>query len=925
MGIFEPYRALGYIADSTPFCVQRRGFETFVTVSVGKAFQLFNCGKLSLVFVGPQLDKKIHALACWRDFTYVAAGRYIFVFRRAHQVTKWCAHESKVVQILAIGEHILSLDKEGWIFMWEATNVGTSTEASVVPVGKIRLGDNVSPRCIMHPDTYLNKVLVGSDDGSFYLWNINTGKMLYKFMGWGSPIQCCVSSPALDVVGIGCADGKIHIHNLKFDESVVTFTHTTRGAVTALSFRTDGQPILAAGGSSGVISIWNLEKHKLQAVIRDAHESAISALHFFPNEPVLLSAAADNSLKMWIFDSIDGEARLLRFRSGHSAPPTCMRYYGNGHHILSAGQDRAFRVFSTIQDQQSKELSQGHVAKRAKKLRMKEEELKLPPVVSFAAAEICQRDWCNVVTCHSDEDAAYSWRLQNFVIGEHVLRPSIGKSPVKACAISSCGNFALIGTASGCIERFNLQSGLSRKIYHDVSLTNSQAHDGAIVGLACDATNTFMISGSYDCYVKVWDFKEGKKRSGWSVGSPLVKMEFHRGSGLVATAADDMVVRVYDIIAERLVRIFQGHSDRITDLCFSEDGKWILSSAMDGTVRVWDVISAKQLDAMHVDEAVTSLSLSPSMDMLATTHVGHNGIYLWANRMIYSGALDSEIYGSGKDIVKVSLPTVSSVETTDLGDADALNLISKELIGGEGQQSLPGDEEQICSHGSQIMPGLVMLSLLPKVQWQSLVNLDIIKMRNKPTEPPKKPEKAPFFLPSLPSLSGELTFIVPNSTTGSDESVHSQKTKLGPLNRVGKGYDSIFLQLVYSCSESGNFDPLVSFLKGLSPSEIDLEFRMLKIIDDSEVLDEARGKQLQEIGMVMDFLTEEIRSKRDFEFLQALTRLFLKIHGETILGESLLQEKGKSLLELESSMWQRLDNMFQNVRCVLSFVSDSLY
>jgi hypothetical protein len=29
--------------------------------------------------------------------------------------------------------------------------------------------------------------------------------------------------------------------------------------------------------------------------------------------------------QMWIFDTSDSEARLLRFRSGHSAPPTCIR------------------------------------------------------------------------------------------------------------------------------------------------------------------------------------------------------------------------------------------------------------------------------------------------------------------------------------------------------------------------------------------------------------------------------------------------------------------------------------------------------------------------------------------------------------------------------------------------------------------------
>lgn len=35
------------------------------------------------------------------------------------------------------------------------------------------------------------------------------------------------------------------------------------------------------------------------------------------------------------------------------------------------------------------------------------------------------------------------------------------------------------------------------------------------------------------------------------------------------------------------------------------------------------------------------------------------------------------------------------------------------------------------------------------VQWHNLVHLDAIKARSKPVQPPKKPEAAPFFLPTL--------------------------------------------------------------------------------------------------------------------------------------------------------------------------------
>jgi U3 small nucleolar RNA-associated protein 21 len=54
--LFEPYRCLGCITDDVPFAVQRRGKETYVTVSVGRTWQTFNTSKLLLVLVGPQVS-----------------------------------------------------------------------------------------------------------------------------------------------------------------------------------------------------------------------------------------------------------------------------------------------------------------------------------------------------------------------------------------------------------------------------------------------------------------------------------------------------------------------------------------------------------------------------------------------------------------------------------------------------------------------------------------------------------------------------------------------------------------------------------------------------------------------------------------------------------------------------------------------------
>ncbi|KAF9679869.1 hypothetical protein SADUNF_Sadunf06G0060400 [Salix dunnii] len=908
MGIFEPFRAIGYITTGVPFSVQRLGTETFVTVSVGKAFQVYNCAKLTLVIVSPQLPHKIRALACYRDFTFVAYATHIAVFKRAHQVALWTRHSAKVNSLMVFGDYVISVDVDGNLFIWGFKGVDESN----VPVGHILLGGKFIPTCMMHPDTYLNKVLIGSQEGGLQLWNVSTNKMLYEFKGWGSSVTSCVSSPALDVVAVGCADGKIHVHNIRYDEEVVTFVHSMRGSVTSLSFSTDGQPLLASGGSSGVISIWNLEKRKLQSVVREAHDSSIISLHFLANEPVLMSSSADNSIKIWVFDTTDGDPRLLRFRSGHSAPPLCIRFYANGRHILSAGQDRAFRLFSVIQDQQSRELSQRHVSKRAKKLRVKEEELKLKPVTAFDCAEIRERDWCNVVTCHMDTTQAYVWRLQNFVIGEHILRPCPeNPAPVKACTISACGNFAIIGTASGWIERFNLQSGISRGSYLDVSERESCAHESEVVGVACDSTNTQMISAGYHGDVKVWDFKGRALKSRWEVGCSLVKIVYHRLNGLLATVADDFIIRLFDAVALRMVRKFEGHTDRITDLCFSEDGKWLLSSSMDGTLRIWDVILARQIDAVHVDVSITALSLSPNMDVLATTHVDQNGVYLWVNQSMFSGASNIDSYASGKEVVNVKLPSLSSVEGSNVENEDTDKPTVNQPIS-KKVSTFPAFSQQI--------PDLVTLSLLPKSQWQSLINLDIIKVRNKPIEPPKKPEKAPFFLPSIPSLSGEILFKPSEPVDGEDikpDKAEGDKRKLDiPATQ--------FLELLQSASETKNFSAFTEYIKGLSPSNLDLELRMFQIIDEDEE-ELVNRPEFISIELLLDYFIHEISCRNNFEFIQAVTRLFLKIHGETIRCNSKLQDKARKLLEIQSAVWQRVDKLFQSARCMVTFLSNSQF
>lgn len=70
-------------------------------------------------------------------------------------------------------------------------------------------------------------------------------------------------APAVDVVAVGLADGRVLIRNIKFDETVMEFRHKD-GKVTGLSFRTDSPNVLVSASSGGGVHVWDLVNERLQ-------------------------------------------------------------------------------------------------------------------------------------------------------------------------------------------------------------------------------------------------------------------------------------------------------------------------------------------------------------------------------------------------------------------------------------------------------------------------------------------------------------------------------------------------------------------------------------------------------------------------------------------------------------------------------------
>lgn len=885
--IFSGFRALGLYSNHLSHVVRfhKKHREFYVVTAVGNCFHTYNVKKLGIVAVSNALPEDISYLAADRMLVYVANGKKVTAFARNKEVVHtFVGHEAAVHLLLPFGDHVISVDRENAVIIWDV-----ESEEEYLQIAFDKATFEVS--AVMHPSTYINKILFGSSQGGLQLWNIKSNKLLYTFPGWASAVTVLQQSPAVDVVGVGLSSGQIVLHNIKFNESLMKFQQDW-GPVTAISFRTDGHPVMAAGSPVGHIGLWDLEEKKLVCQMRDAHSTAIAGLTFLHGEPLLVTNGADNAIRVWIFDVAGGGGRLLRSRLGHSAPPSRIRHHGQtGHHILSAGQDGTLQSFSTVHERFNKSLGHGSInKKKSRKKGLRYEDLKLPAITAFASESARQSDWDSVVACHRGYLASTTWNYQRSSMGAHKLEPERFHRDralhvhASAVDITSCGNFAVVGLSSGHVDVYNMQSGLHRGHYGE-----EKAHDGPVRGVCVDGLNQRTVSVGADRLLKIWTFTSKKLVHCMSLASSPAATHLHRDSGMLAIALDDFTLNVLDMETKRIVRKFSGHGGQVNDMAFSPDGRWLITAAMDCTIRTWDLPTGCLVDCFLVEAAAVSLAMSPTGDFLASAHVDTLGIYLWSNSTLCS-------------LVSLRpLPADYQPTTVMLPGTCA----SQEEEGGEEEEETDSSEMIEYVSPGQLDEQLVTLSLLPDSRWKNLLHLDVIKRRNKPKEPPKVPQAAPFFIPTITGLVPQ--FALP------DDSNKDQQTKVVHLGVLAQ--KSPFYVQLESALVSDRYEAPVKLLKQMGPSGIDAELRGLApdMGGDVSVL---KGF-LRMVASILD-------SRRDFDLAQAYLALFLKLHLRLLSQDQELMEEASKVSERLEETWTSMQTLFNQSLCLLAYTKSAL-
>ncbi|CCX30561.1 Utp21 specific WD40 associated putative domain-containing protein [Pyronema domesticum] len=938
--LLAPFRAIGHVTSAVPFTINARGNNFQISTALESTIQTYSLQKLNLLFVtspptpGPITKVLSHGQEVYAGYTS-AQGQGLWVYKRGKKQRefetpgKWGAWK----ELLQFGEWVIG-GFEKAVVVWRKTGeIYTELEMGGKAGGVL---------AVVHPATFLNKIVVGRRNGDLDIWNVKTGKKVYTILApvpstalSAKAITTIVQSTAWAVLAIGYSSGEIHFHNIKTDTPLFTLNQQVLAAssgskrVTSLSFCTDTSVgaaksihdsngsgrILAVGHDDGFVTFWNLEKRRIFGDIRNAHTPSSSGVtvQWLPGQNVLMTSAADNCFKEWIFDSPHTtRPRLHRQRGGHSDSITSLAFSspGESHFLLSASRDRSLRAQSLRNDAQSYEFSQGAAVKKTTKAAKYSLETAFEQIADSKAGAItaiatCSgedgagstgREWEGIVTAHQGETAARCWNKKN--IGRWLL-PTTDEGEAKAVAISSCGTFALVGSSKGGIGMYNLQSGMPRRKFPE-PLSAAQAklvkkgeatgklknigrgkHTKAITGLVTDPLNRVVISSSLDGHIKFWEFTTGIliHEFDWSGTTKIPnKMKLHRPSELLAVSCDDTAIRVIDIETKKVVRELWGCEGKISDFCFSNDGRWIIAASMDSVIRVWDLPTGHLIDAVRTRSIVTALGFSGNGEFLATAHVGSVGVNLWTNRTLFRHVPTRHIDDS--DIIDLSLPTNSG--------EGGMSIVEAALAVDDATEE---DGEVQHKSADQLAESLVTLSLVPRTRTQTLLNLDLIRARNKPKDAVKVPEKAPFFLPSLekgaPNTSALVAAAEAAKQAEEAAALAADRNRIMRVDPNAVSGESTFTIVL----RSGDKPALLEHLKQLPPSSADLEIRSLAV---------------DEMSPFVEALTERLASRKDYELVQTWINVFLKCHGEIVVADDSVREALEKFREVLRGEQERL-------------------
>ena len=363
-------------------------------------------------------------------------------------------------------------------------------------------------------------VVTASEDKTVKLWDVATGICLKSLPEYTDRVWLVAFSPDGQTLVTASEDQAIRLWEVQTGQCL-TVLRTHNNWIASIAFSPDGR-WLASGSYDHLARVWEVETGICLRSL-PGHTNLVASVAFTPqtdaaalsktnfNEPLLVTASDDQTLKLWNIRT--GEC--VRSLWGHQSWVQSVSFSPDGQFLVSGSRDQTVKLWDYRTGECLRTL-EGHTH-RVKAISIH------PQGTMIASA--------------SDDQTVKLWDV---VTGDclHTLHGHCDW--VVAVAFSPCGRWVASGSGDRTIKIWDVDSGRC--------IRTLKGHTHRVRSIAFSPTLPLLASSSDDQTVRLWDSETGmllKTLTGhqgtvWSVA-------FHPDGRRLASGGKDETIRLWEI------------------------------------------------------------------------------------------------------------------------------------------------------------------------------------------------------------------------------------------------------------------------------------------------------------------------------------------------------------------------------------------
>lgn len=534
-----------------------------------------------------------------------------------------------------------------------AARVRNKTAFTIMPISGHM---NIVSAVAFSPDG--KYAVTGGEDKALRLWDVATGRLLQVLEDHTNKINAIAFSPNSMQIASASWDGSVKLWDIT--NGTLVRTYNTMGPALAVAFSPDGNRLLAG---SNRLKLWDTKSDQLIRTF-EGDVQYINAVAFSRDGTRVLSANSDNSVRVW--DTASG--RLLHNLTGHTEVVKSLAISPDGLQVLTGGVDRTLKLWD-VNSGALLRTQDGKTDFNITSLCFSPDGKRILVQNGLNTELRNAADWKVLQTIGSEQEtyhAAFSLdgtriltggfqeaRLWDAATGQ--LQRTFGGrfQPVQTLSFSRDGKHLLVGGAS--LQLWDAKTGqLVRrsylKGYSPIGSVAFSPDANLLVGAmglwdasgqhlrtleqsfhkwtAMSPDGSQLVSFGNSAPIVLWNAQTGEKLRIFDGHSETVTAVAFSpdGKNIVSAGADiqelegtrltdQYTLKLWDVATGKLLRTYSGHADHILSVAFSPDGKQLLSGGRDGNLRLWDVATGNGLKTLdQVERAYHNHYLPPDTE-----------------------------------------------------------------------------------------------------------------------------------------------------------------------------------------------------------------------------------------------------------------------------------------------------------------------